>query len=100
MGNYVKVNTYALRRDASELKNLSSTARNQIRTMQGDMIALGNMWDGPAKAAFLQQFGVDVELFTDICQSIIQFSEDLNKAAQEYDKCENSVLDAVKAIRV
>ena len=100
MGNYIKVNTYALKRDASELKALSGNAKNQIKSMQSDMIALGRMWDGPAKSTFLQQFGVDVELFMDICQSIVHFSEDLDKAAREYDKCESSVLDAVKAIRV
>lgn len=100
MGNHIKVNTAALRRDATELKALSVRAVRQIKTMQNDIVALSRMWDGPAKSAFLQQFEIDADLFLEICQGISQFSNDLDKASREYDKCENSVLDAVKAIRV
>ncbi len=100
MGNYIKVNTSALNKDANDLRSLAKQAANQIKTMNSDMLALGSMWDGPAKSTFLQQFNVDVELFTEICKSVTSFSDDLHKAAKEYDRCENSVFDAVKAIRV
>ena len=100
MGNYIKVNTAALSRDANDLRQLSQQASRQIKTMNSDMLALGAMWDGPAKSTFLQQFNIDVELFNEICKNVSLFADDLQKAAKEYDRCENSVFDAVKAIRV
>ena len=98
--NYIKVNTSALRNDAGDLAEMAERARKQLKDMYDHIIALDGMWDGPANETFVQQFTGDYELLNSLCDSVKAFSNDLRDAAQEYDKCEDSVENAVRAIRV
>ena len=98
--NYIRVNTGALRNDANELAEMAEQARRQLKDMYDHIIALDRMWDGPANETFVQQYTGDYELLNSICDSVKAFSNDLKDAAQEYDKCEDSVENAVRAIRV
>lgn len=98
--NYIKVNTGALRSDANELAEMAERARHQLKDMYESIVALDRMWDGPANETFVQQFTGDYELLNSLCDGVKAFSEDLKNAAQEYDKCEDSVENAVRAIRV
>lgn len=98
--NYIKVSTGALKSDASELKNQAETAKSKLAEMKHGIEVLDRMWDGPANVAFTKQFNIDYELFIDICANVSKFASDLERAAKEYDRCEDSVMDVVKAIRV
>lgn len=98
--NYIKVNTGALRNDANSLAEMAEQARKQLKDMHESITALDRMWDGPANETFVQQFNGDYELLNSLCDSVKAFSNDLKDAAQEYDKCEDSVENAVRSIRV
>ncbi len=98
--NYIKVSTGALNSDASELKEEAAKAKDQLHHMRDGITRLDSMWDGPANDVFTKQFNIDYELFLNICDNILAFANDLEKAAKEYDRCESSVMDVVKSIRV
>ncbi len=98
--DYIKVNTVALRNDARDLEEMAEQSKKQLVNMHSEIAALDRMWDGPANEAFVKQFNGDYELLNAICEGVKAFANDLREAAREYDKCEDSVESAVRAIRV
>lgn len=97
---YIKINTGALRNDAGDLETAVKATETQLGKISDGMEGLSKMWTGPANDAFMQQYRADNEFLLEFCKHIESFSKDLANAANEYDKCENSVQDVVRGIRV
>lgn len=100
MNHYIKINTESLKSDSNKISELALSAEKQLQKIYSEVEALDSMWDGPTNEAFVKQFAQDYELFKNICSFVKAFADDMNNAAIEYDRCENSVNDAIKAIRV
>lgn len=98
--NYIKINSDVLKRDASELKTLAQRSKLQLKDMKNEVNILGTMWSGPANDAFNKQFASDYEMFVELCVQVEKFSAELEKASNEYNSCENNVLNIVRSIRV
>lgn len=97
---YIRVNTNALKSDADDLREMAEASRKQLNDIKEHIVALDRMWDGPANEVFVQQFIGDYELLNALCDSVKAFADDLTEASAEYDKCEDSVESAVRAIKV
>lgn len=97
---YIKVNTAALKNDAGDLETAAKATESQLRKISDGMEALSKMWTGPANDVFMDQYRADNEFLLEFCKHIESFSKDLINAAKEYDRCESSVTDAVRGIRV
>jgi WXG100 family type VII secretion target len=100
MNHYIKISTESLKNDSNKITELALSAKKQLQAVYSEIEILDGMWDGPAKDVFLKQFDQDYELFKNLCRFVEVFADDMNNAALEYERCENNVKDAVKAIRV
>lgn len=100
MSQYIKINTAALRNDSRKIDDMVRNAEKELNEVYSLMGNLDAMWEGPAKVSFSQQFRADYENFKSVCGFVKAFSDQLEKAAKEYEICEENVNNAVKAIRV
>lgn len=100
MNHYIKISTESLKSDSNKINELVISAEKQLQTIYNEIEILDGMWEGPANEAFVKQFAQDYELFKNMCSFVRDFSNDMNNAAIEYERCENNVKDAIKAIRV
>lgn len=100
MGYDIKVNSDALKNDSRSIEDLIVSAESQIEKIYQEVEVLDSMWEGPANEEFRRQFGVDYKNFKAVCKYIKEFSADLEKAATEYERCEDAVKSAIKAIKV
>lgn len=97
---YIKVNTGALKNDAGELETAVKATEKQLTKISDGMEALSKMWTGPANDALMKQYRADNEFLVSLCKQIDNFARDLKNAATEYDRCEDSVMNAVREIKV
>lgn len=100
MNHYIKISTESLKSDSNAIFELAVAAEKQLQAINSEIEVLDNMWEGAANEAFTKQFTQDYEMFKRICKYVKDFAEDMNDAAIEYEECENSVRDAIKAIGV
>lgn len=100
MSQYIKINTEALRSDSRKIDDMVKNAEKELNEVYSLMENLDTMWDGPANEAFGRQFTTDYENFRSVCSFVKSFSDQLERAAKEYEVCEENVNNAVKAIRV
>ena len=100
MNHYIKISTESLKSDSHKINELVTSAEKQLQVIYNEIEILDGMWDGPANEVFVKQFAQDYELFKNMCSFVRAFSNDMNNAAIEYERCENNVKDAIKAIRV
>lgn len=100
MNRYIKVNTEALRNDSGKILELLGEVERQFREIYEEVNVIDGMWDGPANETFVAQFVSDYEMFAGTCSFIRSFAEDLGNAAAEYERCDEGVREAIKAIKV
>lgn len=100
MSYYIKINTVALKNDSKKIDDLVRNAEKELQEVYTAMKELDATWDGPANEAFNQQFAADYENFKNVCEYVKSFSSQLELAAKEYERCEENVNSAIKAIRV
>ena len=100
MNYYIKINSAALRNDSKKVAELVGNAEKELKEAYTAMKELDAMWEGPANEAFVHQFVADYENFKSVCEYVKSFSSQLELAAKEYERCEENVNSAIKAIRV
>ena len=98
--NYIEVDTGALRSDTDEIRESINTANTQLAGLFEEIQTLNGMWEGPANSAFNTQFNKDYETMGEILSQAELYADSLDKASEEYEKCENSVDSAIRAMRI
>lgn len=100
MNHKIKISTDSLQSESRKILELVLKAEKDLKEIYIEVETLDAMWDGPANETFIKQFFHDYEMFKQTCSFLKSFSEDMGRAADEYNRCENSVLNAVKSISV
>ena len=100
MADYIEIDTAALDRDRRAIQSELSRVRSEIDQLKEKMVNLGTMWDGPAHDAFMAQFYADYEFIQEFENEIEKYIETMEYALKEYQKCDDSVQQAIASIRV
>lgn len=72
----------------------------ELQQLFQEMEELDSMWDGPASQAFAVQFQTDYQIMQDIIENLKGFIQCMQYAADEYNKCENTIAELISAIRI
>jgi WXG100 family type VII secretion target len=96
----IEQNTDYLADDISRLEQEKTILEQAIDEMFAAVRDLDSTWEGPAKAAFVNQFQVDYNRCKEMNNRLASLIEKLETARNEYDKCENEVGDIVRSIRI
>lgn len=96
----IGINTSTLASDIDGLKFVLAKAKMQLEEMFNQVIELDTMWDGPANAEFVRQFGIDYENGKSMCSTVASLIESMEYARDQYNICENEVHGIVSAISV
>ena len=78
---------------------LGQISNNQQRMYQA-LTSLDGTWRGPAHDAFAAQYQADNESMTGLLKELEQVAENISKARQDYDTCEQQVKAEIAAIRI
>lgn len=100
MTDYIEVDTLALDRDRKTIQSELQKAKKEIGHLEEEMTVLSSMWNGPAHDMFMAQFRADYEFMEQFEKDIAFYTETMQYALNEYRKCEESVEQAVAAIKI
>lgn len=100
MAEYIETATNPLCADKAVMETELSAVRQEIQQLFQEMQELDSMWDGPASQAFAAQFQTDYEIIQEICENLEGFIHCMQYAADEYNKCENTIAEIISAVRI
>lgn len=100
MSQEIAINTGKLDNDITAMQERLNGILKDMEDMYSAVNALDAMWEGPANAAFIQQFANDQENMTELCEIIQDYIECLTFAKDEYVICENEINNIVSSIRI
>ncbi len=84
----IQVTAQELRSKAGELRNLNSTFKNQVGTLESQEQALVGMWEGEARDAFNTAFNNDKAQMDNFYQLVDQYCTALETIATKYEQAE------------
>lgn len=96
----IEINTGALDRDTGSLNGTLDRIDREMGGMFDAVQTLDGMWDGPANAAFVQQFRIDYESMQEICKGVRALVRSMEDASRKYVAGENQVNGIVSSIRI
>lgn len=96
----IEIDTAQLGGTSSNIEGMVGQMKESVQRLYAELAELNTMWDGPANAAFNDQFQRDSEEMSGICKALDGYVQDLNTARNEYDKCDSDVRSIIDAIRI
>jgi len=87
----IKVNSTVMRDKASGFKAVSSSIKTFTSEMTNEIESLRSTWEGESAETLVNKFKGLSDDFEEICNTINQYAEFLETAAESYDKVETSV---------
>lgn len=87
----IKVNSTVMRDKASGFKTVASSIKTFTSEMTNEIESLKSTWEGESAETLVNKFKGLSDDFEEICDTINQYAEFLETAAESYDKVEASV---------
>lgn len=87
----IKVNSTVMRDKANGFKTVSSSIKTFTSEMTNEIEGLKTTWEGESAETLVNKFKSLTKNFEEICNTINQYAEFLETAAESYDKVEASV---------
>ena len=100
MVNEIEMNTSMLAGDIESLESTVGQLETQLKNMFDSVNRLDTMWNGAANSAFNQQFQSDYAVCQEMCRTLRELIASLDHAADEYDKCEQSVNSMIRSLNI
>lgn len=100
MGDYIKINTSSLNRDAGRIQNYINKIKSEMNKMKSSVSEMDRMWDGPGSEAFKKAFQDDVKDMETILKNLEEVYKYEVNAKKEYESCESKVHELVAGIRI
>lgn len=85
-----KVNSVAMRQKAKEFRNIAEAIKTTTRDITAEVNGLEETWKGDASRAFIDSFTSYSRNFTVIYNTLIQYADFLDDAAEKYDEAERA----------
>lgn len=95
----IAVNTYTLASDIESLQTELNMIKNDMDKMYDSVRLLDSMWDGPANAAFNEQFNNDQVEMMSFCETIQKVIDSVEYARKEYDNCEMQIGSKISSFK-
>lgn len=96
----IVINTNTLKSDISNIEESLKKISEKLQTINQNMKDLNVNWTGYANAALMEQYMKDVEMMQEILKKLADYTEDLQEAEKEYNRCEKLVGDIVTMMLV
>lgn len=93
------MNTYTLASDIESLQTELNMIKNDMDKMYDSVRLLDSMWDGPANAAFNEQFNNDQVEMMSFCETIQKVIDSVEYARKEYDNCEMQIGSKISSFK-
>lgn len=100
MADQIEINIAVLKRDIEEMKAEAVILKKLMEDTYSQVRELDSMWDGPSNEAFNQAFRADHEQFKGLLVTIDGLISYMERARDEYLRCEAAVSRQVDEIRV
>lgn len=100
MADQIEINIAVLKRDIEEIKEQAAILKKLMADTYSHVRELDSMWDGPSNDAFNQEFRADHEKFKGILETINGLISFMERARDEYLRCEAAVSRQVDEIRL
>lgn len=100
MADQIEINIAVLKRDIEEMKAEAAILKKLMEDTYSQVRELDSMWDGPSNEAFNQAFRADHEQFKGLLETIDGLISYMERARDEYLRCEAAVSRQVDEIRV
>ena len=89
MGDYIKINTISLNRDAEQVNGCIQKMKSELTKMKSSVSELDGMWDGPGSEAFKKAFQDDVNSMETLLKNLEEVYKYEVSAKKEYESCES-----------
>lgn len=96
----IEVNTEVLDNDIDSISDSLSVMQNSIQNMYEEIAELNTMWKGKANQAFNMQFNKDYSTMQEFLKLLDNYIDSLKNASNTYVRCENSVGDIVRSLKI
>ena len=96
----VLVEISRLSENSIKLRDETEFLKSDVDKMQQLVQELNRCWQGEAKQQFINGMHKDVESLNQVVEYLEKISKDFEYALNTYIQCENSVYDAVNAIKI
>ena len=92
----IKVNSTVMRDKANAFKTVSASVKTFTTEMTNEIESLKTTWQGESAETLVTKFKGLADDFEGIINTINQYADFLNQAADSYDKVESSVKQAAE----
>lgn len=96
----IQQDTRILRREKQEMEEKLRQIKTGMKGICREMQQMETMWDGPAHAAFSQQFNADCQRIESALKEMERLLTCMEQAAEAYGACEKAVEEAVSGISI
>ena len=96
----IDVNTARLKTDVTNIEVLLKNILTGEERLLELLNTLSIMWEGKAQQRFVTEVHTDLDYLHGLVHEIARFNRLADESRQEYEMCENAVLDTVKSICV
>jgi len=100
MADRIEIETSLLAQDKDTIQGEIQSLKTHMTQMREQMEQLSGMWEGPAKEAFMNQFWSDFDYIQSFLTEMDTYTEAMEYAQREYEKCENDVAQIIGAIQI
>ncbi len=96
----IEVNTNTLRSDVDRVRTELRGLRTDMQKLSAVSAQLNAMWDGEAKAAFVNAVHSDMVMLEDLIAALEKYTTSTDTARGNYDRCEKDVSSIVSSLKV
>ena len=100
MAKEIEINTLSLSKDIDTIHSHLNAINKDLGKMYDAVRVLDSMWDGPANAAFNEQFSKDRQDMKLLCDNIQRIIDCLHYAKNNYNSCEATVSTIISSIDI
>lgn len=100
MADLIEININTLDSDITAMRTELNGLKDEMKQAFGSVRELDSMWNGPANEAFNKAFQADHETVEELCRIVDCLIGYMERARDEYKKCESAVSAEIDRIRI
>ena len=98
MNMIIETDTELLQKDTGRIQVQYDVVKKTVKQITDELLELNLSWEGPAKAAFVDQFSNDLQFVGEVLQGLEDIIDTMTKAREEYDRCEAEVRSIIDSL--
>lgn len=98
MGNYIKVSTNSISRDATRIEELKESIPTLMNELEASMQHLSTCWEGVAWANYQKSVAEHMEKLTEIYNYMSRYTINMQEAQKKYGRAEQDVCAEIRKV--